>query len=217
MFPFLISRLRRLGNHARPDRAFVFALERALRARGYLPQKRSWHERWKLAAAGATIGVSLLSATATYAYVSDDVLPDHPLYALRTGLENMETELARTPEQKQLVEFKHLRRRLHEAETQIDKKRPIADAQKRLIRARLDQVTAPSAPQAATGSVAVILNLERRELDDLFEEDDGVFKDSEDADQVHGIITAHLRAMEKHVGSLERGQKDDDPDFSSEE
>ncbi len=58
---------------------------------------------------------SLLGATAAYAYTSDTVLPDHPLYPLRQEIESIQFSFAASnPIAKDQVRLQYLQRREHE-------------------------------------------------------------------------------------------------------
>jgi hypothetical protein len=111
----LERKLKKLGHKADPDPAFLRALEKQLKQKS--GHGAWWIQGWKFALGGVT-AVSLLSgATGVYAYSSDDVTPDHPLYGVRTTIEDVEMTLATTPEQKARVKINHLERRVHEQKT----------------------------------------------------------------------------------------------------
>lgn len=108
----LERKLKNLGKNADPEPRFVRALERRLRVEVGHPLW--WIQGWKIAL-GSITAVSLIgSGTGVYAYTSNDVLLDHPLYGLRTTIEKVETKLARTPEQRSQIRVKHLARRVKE-------------------------------------------------------------------------------------------------------
>ncbi len=88
-------KLRKIGRQGNPDRAFVRTLEAQLRQKVGHP---IWWIRWsKFAAVGATALILATSATGVYAYTSDNVLPNHPLYSVRLDIEKVEEALAVTP------------------------------------------------------------------------------------------------------------------------
>ena len=113
----------RLAKNARPERAFVRRLERQLRVQ--TGHQLWWIQSWKWAVASFTMLSIIGSATSVYAYTSDDVLPDHPLYALRQGIETVEIATAATPERQAEVQVRLLKRRLHEAEIMTKKHKTI--------------------------------------------------------------------------------------------
>ena len=110
----LERKLKKLGHKADPDPKFLHALEKQLKQQS--GHRTWWIQGWKVAL-GSITAVSLISsATGVYAYNSDNVTPDHPLYSVRTALESVEMSLATTPEQKAHVTINHLARRVKEQE-----------------------------------------------------------------------------------------------------
>src|SRR3989338_8315308 len=84
--------LKRLSRLAEPRPAF----QRALRKELVVP--RPWFVAvLKPAFATVSIVTMLGAGTATYAYTSDDVVPDHPLYPIREQVERVEEAIAVTP------------------------------------------------------------------------------------------------------------------------
>lgn len=104
--------LKNLSTKVDPDPRFVSGLERRLKL-------ELGHPLWWLKARVWIVTlVSLVtiagSVTGVYAYSSDDVTPDHPLYGLRQTIESVETATALTPAGKVKVEVNHLARRVKE-------------------------------------------------------------------------------------------------------
>lgn len=120
---FLERKLKKLGHHADPDPQFLRVLEKRLRAQTGHPMW--WVRGWKVAVGGLTAISLATSATSVYAYNSDDVLPDHPLYGLRTTIENVETSLATTPDAKARIQINHLVRRVKEQQMMVKKHKPV--------------------------------------------------------------------------------------------
>jgi hypothetical protein len=110
---WLIERkLNKISKKAGPSSAYVTRLERTLRTQS--GHSLRWIE-WKRVAIASLTGFSLLvSGTGVYAYTSDEVLPDHPLYDLRQEIESAEERIAVTPALKFEVIEKHLRRKERE-------------------------------------------------------------------------------------------------------
>ena len=100
--------LWKLARRARPDAAFVARL-----ASRFTPRKLA-NFALRLGASTTALILSLGFGTSAYAYTSDDVTPDHPLYAVRTAMENIEVAAAVTPDMKAAVQRKMVTRRLHE-------------------------------------------------------------------------------------------------------
>ena len=116
-------KLRKLGERSNPDRAFVRSLEARIRTASGHPTW--WIHGWKWAVSRATIVTLVGSGTGAYAYSSDEVLPDHPLYGVRQQIENAEEAFAFTTERKANVQIKRLNRRLHENEILTARKKPL--------------------------------------------------------------------------------------------
>ncbi len=119
----LERKLKHLGQKADPSPAFLRSLEKQLKQKS--GHGTWWIQGWKVAVGGLT-AVSLMSgATGVYAYNSEDVTPDHPLYSVRTALETVETSMATNPEQKARVGIKHLERRVKEQQVMQSKHKPV--------------------------------------------------------------------------------------------
>lgn len=128
MFNWMLARkLDRIGRRANPDREFVRALERRISAN--LGKKRHLSTAFRLAA-GSLAGMTLLfGSTAAYAYTSDDVLPDHPLYPLRETIEQAEDALAPTPQIRAAVRLNLVQRKLKERLLLDAKQKPVTREQ----------------------------------------------------------------------------------------
>lgn len=109
---FVEHQLKQAGRSADPDPRFVHALKARLQTEVGYPLR--WVEGWKWAV-GAVTSLSLISSgTGVYAYTSEEVLPEHPLYGLRQAIERVEEVTAFNPEAKALVQVRHLERRVKE-------------------------------------------------------------------------------------------------------
>ena len=98
---FTRFRLWRLSREARPSRAFVSRLETVLREEIGIS---FWWISLKRFLVSATSAFLLLGAmTCVYAYTSDDVLPNHPLYALRQTVEHVELSTSITAARREVV------------------------------------------------------------------------------------------------------------------
>ncbi len=109
--------LAKMSRQAAPSVAARLAIREHFEKAGYLspiPSSRVLM-RWEAVVASITLIVSLSGGTVAYAYASDEVLPDHPLYALRSRIEQVEAKLAFTEEKKERVQLQQLERRLKEA------------------------------------------------------------------------------------------------------
>ncbi len=117
--------LRKLGTSADPRPVFVRDLKKEI-----LGVDSRWTSiqalGWKVPAVGFTMFTMAVSATGVYAYQSDTVLPDHPLYSVRQGIESVERKLAVTPAANVAVKVKQLQRRLHEHELLVQKKKTVS-------------------------------------------------------------------------------------------
>ncbi|KAA0207016.1 hypothetical protein EDM68_00275 [Candidatus Uhrbacteria bacterium] len=115
MNPFVRYRLWKIARRAKPDAAFVAHLASRIAQLGSARSPVSWLGAYGFRFAGvAMLVLAVLGGTAGYAYASDAVLPDHPLYPVREYVEGMEERAARTAEAKAQVQRKHLERKLEE-------------------------------------------------------------------------------------------------------
>jgi hypothetical protein len=108
--------LRRLRQRASPSQAFSARLEATLAAKGYLPTSKAmqWSHGFRLAGAVLSSVFLMVSGTGVYAYSSDQVLPEHPLYPVRLMVERVELAMASSGEAAERVRLKHAERRTHE-------------------------------------------------------------------------------------------------------
>lgn len=105
--------LFRLAQRVRLDSGFLSAMETKLFSQKDLHHlQRARFLRW--AVAPALLIISLLTSTGTYAYVSDQVLPDHALYPLRQSVEGFAVQIASVTGMKDRVRLKQLERRARE-------------------------------------------------------------------------------------------------------
>lgn len=123
---FLQRKLQKISKKAEPSRNFVFQLEKALKKDIGHP---FWWMQWsKVAASLACVTMALGSGTGVYAYSSEEVVPEHPLYGVREQIEQVETKLAFSEQAKTEVEIKHLKRRVLEAQKLRELHRPLQAA-----------------------------------------------------------------------------------------
>jgi len=130
------NRLSSISRRAAPDRGFVLSLRNKLQEAGYVetPRFTLWKMSWKRAAVSFSILLSVgFGATATYAYESPDVLPDHPLYGLRVAMENVELKAASTPEAKENVRLKQLSRHLRDTKNLALAEKPLVVEQTKTV------------------------------------------------------------------------------------
>lgn len=116
MIPFFLShRLRRIGRRPAADpeaRAFVRA---ALVRAGYLNTPSLWATRLRVTLASFTVFITGIGGMASYAYASDAVLPNTPLYPMRESIERLAIDLAPTPTLQEQALQTRLARRKKEA------------------------------------------------------------------------------------------------------
>ena len=122
---WLIERkLNRLSKSARPNRVFKVELRRELV--GSFGTNPLLGHVLKPAIASLTLVVALGAGTGVYAYNSDDVIPDHPLYGVREGIEGIESSIAtHDPSALAATERKHLARRMREIERMRELRRDV--------------------------------------------------------------------------------------------
>ncbi len=137
MLYLLKRKLNRLGAHADPRPLFLRTLERRLNVNLNYGFSHITVRKWIVSAASVVALVG--SGTVSYAYTSDRVLPDHPLYSVRTALENIEESLATNRDKKVDVGLKIIKRRLREVEVLSARKQSDLKHTKSLIRSTLDR------------------------------------------------------------------------------
>lgn len=132
-------KLRRVSRRGAPDRSTRAAMRQKLQQAGYLPDRSSWAYARTIAVVSTVVMLSIAGATSTYAYVSDDVLPDHPLYSVRQGIEHAQIALAVTADAKARVHEEQLTRRLKEVADMQKQKRVIPAKRAQVFLAVLDE------------------------------------------------------------------------------
>lgn len=117
------NELKSLSKRAEIDREFKVVLKRHLIKQ--IPSH--WYIHVLKPIAGVTAIVLIFgSTTSAYAYSSDNVLPHHPLYEVRTQIENVESVLASNdPIRHADVKIKHLEKRVHEIDLMGEREIPI--------------------------------------------------------------------------------------------
>ncbi len=142
MIWFLARKLRIMGKRADPRPAFARAMRADLIVKGYLPRHPSLR-RWMVrhaAAASIILTTMAVGATGAYAYSSDEVLPDHPLYPVRQTLERIEERVVAPapPHFKERVLAQLARRRTHEVQMMVAKHRPLKPHEVHFLRSHPD-------------------------------------------------------------------------------
>ncbi|HVM90468.1 MAG TPA: DUF5667 domain-containing protein [Verrucomicrobiae bacterium] len=114
----------KIARRAKPDAAFVARMEREFAKRNVQNAKSDFTSfALRLTGALSALVLSLGLGTSAYAYSSDDVTPDHPLYPIRTAVENVAEAAAVTPALKAAVQQTMVKRRLHEVQV-LEAKHP---------------------------------------------------------------------------------------------
>ncbi|MBI4139019.1 hypothetical protein HY479_02605 [Candidatus Uhrbacteria bacterium] len=136
MLNWIIERkLKRIGKRADPPPAFVSAMEKRILVE--LPARTPFRA-WKLAAGSLTSASLVLAGTGAYAYTSEDVVPEHPLYPVREAIERADAALARSPERRAEVEVKNLMRRLNEQRVMERRNAAVSPEQVKRFEGQLD-------------------------------------------------------------------------------
>ncbi|MDO8617772.1 MAG: hypothetical protein Q7N87_02715 [Candidatus Uhrbacteria bacterium] len=209
--------LHRLQRRARPDRRFVNSLRQTLMEAGFLPASRRvlsgvegfsfWHS-WKMAAASLSMIMSLGTGTVVYAYASDAVLPDHPLYPIRTTIEQAEWQFARSLEEKERIQFRHTRRHVRELRQFSIRDQMPPQAHRQRILQELKQASASSSVFGDESDelqkyLREILKIERRELNEIFNQQQEA-SNEDDLKETRGLLKNQAEEIDQHMGSLER-------------
>lgn len=125
-------KLKKLGRRGKPSKDFVDALEMKLVDKGatVIPakagiQRNGWIPAFagmtRFAAAALSIVLVFGIGASAYAYSSEEVTPEHPLYGLRQAVEVAEETVAVTPAWKERVIKKHLERKQKEIQKMLDR------------------------------------------------------------------------------------------------
>jgi hypothetical protein len=93
----------------------------------------------RIGVVAAAIILVLSVTVSSYAYASEMVLPDTPLYPVREAIEQVEVKLAVTPVQKQKVVEKMVERRKQEVEKLTELKRPVPVKLQKFLRKEIKQ------------------------------------------------------------------------------
>jgi hypothetical protein len=199
----LKRQLKNLSERSSPDRRFVLRLERSLRAQTGHPVW--WVQGWKYAVAASSIALVACSATGVYAYTSDDVLPDTPLYTVRQGIEQVEQVAAVTPEQKTAVQLKMLQRRFHEQEVIAAKHKTVPAAKAQPEDSNLESVVNLTTKLSTSTQETVdekIVNLEEQHTDALLKESTQATT-PEQKQQVEDLLSKQRSSLQKVINSFQ--------------
>lgn len=116
----LVTRYRfwKMNRAARPSGDFVKRLDSVILAKAGIQPKKNWltTQAFRMSFGTLAIVCSMGAGTVSYAYASDDVTPDNPLYPVRQAVETVQEATAPTPAIKQAVIQQHLERRVQEIE-----------------------------------------------------------------------------------------------------
>lgn len=123
MLWFIKFKLRKLSKRAEPSSEFQAALRKELLSR--VPQRPWLAVIMRPVAVTASLAAMLGAGTASYAYASDDVLPDHPLYPMREQVEQLVKTVAVTPKAQAAVQLAFVKRRVREMEAMAARQRPL--------------------------------------------------------------------------------------------
>lgn len=133
-------KLRRLRQRATPLSKERAAIELFLREKGvFASALNPMYSFARVFTAAAAIVLILSASVSSYAYASETVLPDTPLYSVREVIEQVEVKLAVTPVQKQKVVEKLVERRKQEVKKLTELKRPVPVKLQKFLRKELKQ------------------------------------------------------------------------------
>ncbi len=204
------QRFSRLSRQAAPDPVFKRALHKTLTDAGHLPLS-SFHVfflSWKRVGIALTLVAGLAVGTASYAYTSPNVLPDHPLYPLRTALERIQVSVAVTPEARERIKLNQLHRRIEETRLLVKKDKPIAAAHVEKV---VNQVEQAVEEHPATSSEAAArqkflresVDLDKQEITEIAD-DQAVLEDPESKTLVNQLLIDEADRLDEHVKILEK-------------
>lgn len=215
--------LRSVGKSASLDPQFRRALRESLADRGYV--STSLIRRvpvWKTGFALSGMVLSMGTGTGVYAYTSDNVLPDQPLYSVRQQIESVETRLARTPDSLEAVRLKHLGRRVHEAQILHTQNKPLSASHVAALTVGVQSVTKDAPiPPASESEVEIsdMMGIESKEIAELASQRRDADTD-EDRKRIDDLVGERVKTVEKSVKKLQekhairqikKAEKSEDP------
>lgn len=131
---FLIKRLKRIGRRPVADPSIKASIREGLVQAGCLPSSGFFGARVRVAFASLGVLITGLGGTVSYAYASDAVLPDTPLYPVRQKVEAIEIRLAPTREVRAKVIEKQVARRKKEAHLLETLKKPLPAVHAKILK-----------------------------------------------------------------------------------
>lgn len=199
---FLQRKLQKIAKKAEPSRDFVFQLEKTLKKDIGHP---FWWMQWsKVAASAACVSLVLGSGTGVYAYTSEEVIPEHPLYGVREQIEQVETKLARSEQAKTEIEIKHLKRRVFEAQKLRERHRPLQAAKIETLLQRVQQISQKmqqASPEMQNALGQSIERLRQAQLD-LLEKTEQASSIKEEKQKIREMLQQERAAMREYKKEL---------------
>ncbi|MSR85162.1 hypothetical protein EXS71_01855 [Candidatus Uhrbacteria bacterium] len=191
---------RRMSRRAKPERSFYLSLQDKLEEAGYFPRthRTMWSYRWKTICASLSIFLSLTAGTGVYAYASDEVLPDHPLYGLRAVMEGAEVQLAYSSDKQTDIQLKHARRRMREVRLMSLREKSWPPGQRNRFIQSLAHVSVSS-----TLPTHEILQVEKQELAEIFEQEHEA-QTREERVELKRQLREQVEAIDQDLQSLEK-------------
>jgi anti-sigma-K factor RskA len=196
MFDWTVThKLDRVAKRAAPDRIFVRSVRQRLELHG-MPTTRLAH--WKITAASLSSVAILFAGTGAYAYTSDNVLPDNPLYPVRQLVERGESSLAFSDSHRAAVHLQHVRRRVHE---------------QKLLNMRKHQLTLKHMThfmgemEATLKTSAHLPELEQEKVDAALGEADQEFAHALVDVEGQELVHAHRQKLDELLGRLQGAQR----------
>lgn len=209
MNPILEYKLKRLGRHGKPSRAYVSALKQTLIERGatVIPanagiQRIGWIPAFagmtKYAAVALSVVLLLGVGTSTYAYASDEVTPDHPLYAIRQAVEEVEETVAITPVWKERVINKNLERKQQEIGRMLEKNPGLKERPEGVALEKVQSILKKGIE-------------EKRNPDEIREQAlvEVRFAERENKNEEHPKAQTRLRKIERRLENMKKVRKED--------
>lgn len=181
-----------------------------------MPKKRfGSFPTWKTAGVSFGLALSLAGGTGAYAYSSDEVLPQHPLYSVRMALEQAELTLPQSDQQRETVRIKHLQRRVSEAVKLNARHLPVPESHEETLLASLETVATPG-PQTEdvvpdiTAEKAdesrELVRMDHQELSELIKERKTAGTD-EDGQMLDEELSHQMERVNEDLGRLEKDRE----------
>lgn len=196
MNPILEYKLKRLGRRGKPSKVFVASLKQTLIERGAAPASIGFRlPMMKFASVALSVVLLLGVGTSTYAYASDEVTPDHPLYGVRQAVEVAEETIAITPAWKERVFNKNLGRKQKEIGLLLERDPELKERPEGIVLQKVESILKKGIE-------------EKRDTDEIRKEALIEVRSGQN-DREHPRVQKRLRQIEHRLENMKKMEEDD--------